>query len=62
MEQSHRAALRTDIFAMILRPNYILPNKATHEKKAARAKALWPWLTSHPLGLSWPEPSNDCRR
>jgi hypothetical protein len=34
-----------DIFAMILRPNRVLPNRATHEKKAAYAKATWPELT-----------------
>jgi hypothetical protein len=33
-----------DIFDMIVRPNYVLPNKATHEKKAARARAIWPEL------------------
>ncbi len=33
-----------DIFEMIVRPNYALPNKATHEKKAARARAIWPEL------------------
>jgi hypothetical protein len=31
-----------DIFDMIVRPNYALPNKATHENKAARARAIWP--------------------
>src|SRR5688572_1480625 len=31
-----------DIFDMIVRPNYALANKATHEKKAARARATWP--------------------
>ena len=30
-----------DIFDMIIRPNYVLPNKATHNKKAARARATW---------------------
>jgi uncharacterized protein len=34
-----------DIFAMIIRPNYALPNKPTHDRKAARAKAIWPQLT-----------------
>ena len=34
-----------DIFAMIIRPNYALPNQATHHKKAARAKATWPEIT-----------------
>jgi hypothetical protein len=34
-----------DIFAMIVRPNYALPNKPTHDRKAARAKAIWPELT-----------------
>lgn len=33
-----------DIFNMIVRPNRVLPNKATHEKKAARARAIWPEL------------------
>jgi uncharacterized protein len=33
-----------DIFGMIVRPNYVLPNKATHERKAARAQAIWPEL------------------
>ncbi len=33
-----------DVFGMIIRPNYALPNKATHEKKAARAQAVWPEL------------------
>jgi hypothetical protein len=34
-----------DIFAMIVRPNYALPNKLTHDRKAGRAKAIWPELT-----------------
>jgi hypothetical protein len=33
-----------DIFAMIMRPNYALPNKSTHDKKAGRARAIWPEL------------------
>lgn len=33
-----------DIFDMVVRPNPALPNKATHEKKAARARAIWPEL------------------
>ena len=33
-----------DIFAMIIRPNYALPNKPTHDRKAGRAKAIWPEL------------------
>lgn len=37
-----------DIFDMIIRPNHVLPNQATHEKKAARAKAIWPELTVIP--------------
>lgn len=35
----------SDIFGMTIRPNYALPNKATHERKAIRAKAVWPELT-----------------
>jgi uncharacterized protein len=35
-----------DIFDMIVRPNYALPdNKPTHDRKAARAKAVWPEVT-----------------
>lgn len=37
-----------DIFAMIVRPNPVLPNQATHASKAARAKQLWPELTIVP--------------
>lgn len=33
-----------DIFGMIMRPNYALPNKRTHDRKAERAKAIWPEL------------------
>jgi hypothetical protein len=39
-----------DIFGMVLRPNYALPNKATHERKAQRLKAVWPELTVIPWG------------
>ncbi|MET0291527.1 MAG: nucleotidyltransferase family protein [Steroidobacteraceae bacterium] len=31
-----------DVFDFVIRPNYALPNRATHERKAARAQALWP--------------------
>jgi len=34
-----------DIFNMVIAPNYALPNKATHDKKATRAQAIWPELT-----------------
>lgn len=34
-----------DLFAMQIRPNRFCDNRATHDKKAARAKALWPELT-----------------
>ena len=34
-----------DIFAMVIRPNYALPNKQTHDRKAERAKQIWPELT-----------------
>lgn len=37
-----------DIFAMVVRPNHALPNKATHERKAERAKAVWPEVTVIP--------------
>lgn len=38
-----------DIFAFRVAPNRILDNSATHEAKAARAKAAWPELTV----ISW---------
>ena len=37
-----------DIFAMVIRPNYALPNRETHERKAARAKSMWPEVTIVP--------------
>ena len=37
-----------DIFGLTIRPNYALPNKATHERKALRAKSVWPELTIVP--------------
>ena len=37
-----------DVFGLIVRPNYALPNKATHDKKANRVKAIWPELTIIP--------------
>ena len=42
-----------DIFAFRLTPNTILPNRRTHEAKAARQMALWPELEHVP----WPETS-----
>ncbi len=41
-----------DIFAMVIRPNYALPNKATHDRKADRAKAVWTELTVIPWAES----------
>lgn len=37
-----------DIFSFRLVPNRVLDNRATHEKKAARALPLWPELTVVP--------------
>ena len=37
-----------DIFGLTIRPNYALPNKATHDLKALRAKSVWPELTIVP--------------
>lgn len=42
-----------DVFALTVRPNYALPNKATHDRKASRVKAIWPELTIIP----WESPS-----
>jgi len=47
----------SDIFGLTLRPNYALPNKATHERKAMRAKAVWPELTV----LPWDEEALSAR-
>jgi len=41
-----------DIFAMVIRPNHALPNQATHDRKAARAKGVWPELTIVPWSPS----------
>lgn len=40
-----------DIFSFRIVPNPVLPNRAAHEAKAARAKAVWPEITVVP----WPE-------
>jgi hypothetical protein len=37
-----------DVFGLIVRPNHALPNKATHDRKANRVKAIWPELTIIP--------------
>jgi hypothetical protein len=37
-----------DLFAMVIRPNRALDNRAAHTAKAARAKAIWPELTVIP--------------
>jgi hypothetical protein len=47
-----------DIFAMVIRPNYALPNQPTHDRKAARAKAIWAELTVIP----WIENEGDVPR
>lgn len=39
-----------DIFAFRIVPNPVLPNRAAHEAKAARAKSVWPEITVVP----WP--------
>lgn len=44
-----------DIFEMIIRPNYALPNKATHERKAERARAIWPELKVIPWESTRPD-------
>ena len=37
-----------DLFAMVIRPNLVLNNVASHNRKAARAKAVWPEVTVVP--------------
>ena len=36
------------IFSFRIEPNYVLPNRPAHDKKAARAKSVWPALTVIP--------------
>jgi hypothetical protein len=43
-----------DVFELTVRPNYALPNKATHDRKASRFKAIWPELTIIP----WESPGD----
>jgi hypothetical protein len=43
-----------DLFAMVIRPNRALDNRAAHTAKAARAKAIWPELTVIP----WDSPQH----
>jgi hypothetical protein len=38
------------VFSFRLVPNHALDNRATHEKKAAKLKAIWPELTVVPCG------------
>ena len=40
-----------DLFSLRLRPNPVLPNRATHEAKAARVLVHWPEVTVE----AWPE-------
>lgn len=37
-----------DLFAMRIRPNRAIDNRATHAAKAARMRAIWPELTVEP--------------
>jgi uncharacterized protein len=39
-----------DFFNMVIRPNRVLDNAASHEAKAARAKVIWPEVTVIPWG------------
>jgi uncharacterized protein len=41
-----------DLFAMVIRPNRALDNRASYEAKAARAKAVWPEVTVIPWDCS----------
>lgn len=38
----------TDLFSFRIRPNRLCDNRQTHDKKAARAKSLWPELSVEP--------------
>jgi hypothetical protein len=37
-----------DLFAMVVRPNRIMDNRASHDAKAARVQAIWPEVTVIP--------------
>jgi hypothetical protein len=37
-----------DLFAMVIRPNRLMDNRASHAAKAARTKAIWPEVTVIP--------------
>jgi len=37
-----------DLFAMVIRPNRTMDNRASHAAKAARTKAIWPEVTVIP--------------
>lgn len=37
-----------DLFAMVIRPNRVMDNRAPHAAKAARVKAIWPEVTVIP--------------
>lgn len=37
-----------DLFAMLIRPNRVIENAASHTRKAVRAKAIWPEVTVIP--------------
>jgi hypothetical protein len=37
-----------DVFSFRIAPNHALANQATHDRKAARAKAIWPEVTVVP--------------
>lgn len=37
-----------DLFAMVIRPNRVLDNAASHDRKALRAREIWPEITVVP--------------
>ena len=39
-----------DLFTMVVRPNRVLDNAASHMLKAQRAQAIWPEITVLPWG------------
>jgi hypothetical protein len=47
-----------DLFAMVIRPNPVLDNAASHASKAQRAKAIWPEI----VVLPWDGPATIRRR
>jgi uncharacterized protein len=59
LEPDHRLDIAApfgfdDLFAMVIRPNPVIENAASHARKAIRAKAIWPEVVVIPWDLEAP--------